>query len=387
MAHSSSLGVPPGVAQSWRQVHHLLAERSGQVATLAELQALGSYYYHLYKAFGHPADAHAAQRMLAGLATQLAQPGGSSCPAGHADYACALAWLSKHLAAEGLPVPLAGARLAGLDHELLQLGLHAPGQPTGSSRRTFFRVVRYFDLRRPAPVALAALRQLLAAPLLAGVGPGEPPGGAPLRLDLAGGLASELLTISRLANAGIDDQRLQWYVREGVRQLLSVKQAIDFSGQRYALFPYQVEAGSQEPAFSAELSWRRGDMGQALLLYTASELFADTELTSLAELVGLNTLLRTTAESTGVASATFQRGAAGVAQLYYRLYVASNQLPHYYQGYLFWLRETQRWLGQELAGNLYQPREATLREGLPGVGLVLLAAATGTGHNWDDLLL
>ncbi len=387
MAHSSSLGVPLGVAQSWQQVQQLLlAHRSG-CPTLAELPAWGSYYYHLYQAFGHAADAHAAQQMLAGLATQLAQPSSSSCPACYVNYACAMAWLSKHLAAKYLPVPLAEARLASLDHELLQLGLRAPGQPAGLGRRTFFRVVRYFDLRRPAPVALAALRQLLAAPLLAGFGPSAPLGGPRLSLDLADGLASELLLISRLASVGIADQRLQQHVREGVLQVLSLKQAIDFSGQRFALFPYQLSVNPREPAFSAELSWRRGDMGQALLLYTAGELFADAELTSLAELVGLNTLLRTTAEATGVTNATFQQGAAGIAHLYYRLYVASNYLPQYYQGYLFWLRETQRWLNQELASGFYQPREATLLEGLPGVGLVLLAAATGTGHNWDDLLL
>ena len=356
-------------------MHERLAARARTPGLpAAELLGLGVYHYCAHQAFGHAPDAAVAQRLLAQLATQLvAQPPGA-WPEAYFDYACGAAWLHRHLAADAQADQPTGPQLASLDQQLAPLAQAEQQLP----RRRLVRLVRYFDLRGPAPVAGPALAHLLGPAGLAGAE-------APARLGLAGGLAAELLLLMRLAQGPAPHPGLPRHVREGVQQLLALKQAVDFQGQHYNLFPDFVQAPAQEPVFGSTLSWSQGDIGQALVLYGASALFADDELRRIADLVGLNTLLRTSAAATGVASAGFGHGAAGVAHLYERLHRASGGLPKYAQGYQFWLGETQRWLAQELGTGPVGPPPGDLPEGLAGVGLVLLAAATGTKPTWDGI--
>lgn len=354
---------------------------------LAELVGLSSYYYGVYKAFGRGADAALGQRLLAQLAQQLAQQPASHWPAPYLDYVRAVAWLAPRLEQEGYAVLAAGPLLASLDEEFRQQALRWHRQPDTLSRPAFFRAVRYCGLRHPVPAATEALHHLLAVPLLEGPALHWPPGAQPLALGLGGGLAAELLALMQLAREGAPQPALRRYVREGVQQILALKRASDFAEPQYVLFPYQVHAPDRDPTFSTELSWRRGDMGQALLLYHASELFGDAELANIAELVGLNTLLRTTGPATHITHAGFAQGAAGVAHLYGRLYRASGHQPKYYQGYLAWLGDTQRWLAQARPTDACHQRGGDLAHGLAGTGLVLLAAATGITYDWDAILL
>jgi hypothetical protein len=377
----------PTALPSWQQVHRLLAARAHAALGPVELVGLSSYYFCVYESFSTAPDAALAQRLLGQLAAQLAEQPLGHWPAPYFDYARAVAWLGPRLAAHGFAVPAAGPLLARLDQELSRQAQLWHRQPDTLRRPAFFRALRYAALRHPAPAAAEALHYLLAPPLLEGPTLRWPPGEQPLALGLGGGLAAELLVLIGLARGAAPAPALLRYVREGVQQILALKRAIDFPEQHYGLFPYQVHAPHREPTFSTELSWRRGDMGQALLLYHASELFGDAELAKIAELVGLNTLLRTTGPVTHVASAGFEQGAAGVAHLYGRLYRTSNFLPKYRQGYLAWLGETQRWLTQELAANSHPQPAGTLPAGLAGSGLVLLAAATGISHDWDAILL
>jgi hypothetical protein len=356
-------------------VHERLAARARTPGLpAAELLGLGVYHHCAHQALGHAPDAEVAQRLLAQLAAQLgAQPPGAWL-APHFDYACGAAWLHRHLAADAQADQPITPQLAILDQQLAQLA-QAEKQ---LSRQRLVRLVRYFDLRGPAPVASPTLAHLLGPAGLAGAE-------APAKLGLAGGLAAELLLLMRLAQGPAPHPSLSRHVREGVQRLLALKQAVDFQGQHYNLFPDYVQAPAQEPIFGCTLSWSQGDIGQALVLYGASALFADDELRRIADLVGLNTLLRTSAAATGIASAQFGHGAAGVAHLYERLHRASGGLPKYEQGYQFWLGETQRWLAQELATGPGGPHPGDLPTGLAGVGLVLLAHATGTRPTWDSI--
>lgn len=122
------------------------------------------------------------------------------------------------------------------------------------------------------------------------------------------------------------------------------------------------------------------------MLYEAQDLLQDAELAKIAELVGLNTLLRTTTPATGIVSSYFYEGAAGVAHLYRKLHVLSGQ-PAYWRGYQFWLDQTQYWLGQELTADSPPHRGTELVAGLAGVGLVLLTALSTAELDWDAVLL
>jgi hypothetical protein len=362
---------PPRPEQSWQQVHQLLAGRYGQASSVAELGGLSVYYYCVHQAFGEAQAAVRAQQLFGQLVHQLALPGAAR----QLDHACTAAWLSTRLRAPD-ESPSAPGPLAGLDQLLRQRAQQLLAAPAADSRWHLLRVLRYFSLRPPAA----------GAPALGTLLPAADPAGA-LVLGLAQGLTAELLTLIRLHRAGLHQAHIAEQVRQGVRQLLATRRGVDFAEQQFAVFPYEVPRYGGEPLFDAELSWRQGDLGPAWLLYEAHGLLHDAELARIAELVGLNTLLRTSQPATQVASAQFYRGAAGLAHLYGKLYQASGQQPAYHGGYVFWLGQTQHWLGQELATSPGLPRTAELLEGLGGVGLVLLAAVVGSAPDWDEVLL
>ena len=359
--------------QSWQQVHQLLAGRCGQASSIAELGGLSVYYYCVHQAFGQTQDAARAQQLFGQLVRQLALPGATA----QLDHACTAAWLSTRLAAPDEAGP--AAPLVALDRQQHQRAQVLLATPAAGSRWHRLRVLRYFSLRTPGQAAASTWPALWPPPALA----------APPTLGLAQGLAAELLTLIRLHRAGLPQPAgILEQVRHGVRHLLATRRDVDFTEQQFAVFPYEVLLAEGEPLFDAELSWRQGDLGPAWLLYEAHDLLHDAELARIAELVGLNTLLRTSQPATRVASSRFYQGAAGLAHLYGKLYHASGQRPAYHEGYVFWLAQTQHWLHQELA-TYSSAQEADLLHGLSGVGLVLLGAVAGAGPipDWDEVLL
>ena len=372
MCSSSSL------AQSWHQLHWLLTQTTKPPYLLSEALGLATYHYSVYKAFGQAPDAVLAQRMFQHAGGQMAGwlLSSSAWPIHQLDQACAAAWLSAGFAANGLAQALVPALLAALDPVLEQEALRLRAQATGS--RNFARIVRYFSLR--SPIAQAYLSPLLALPFTPLV-PSES-----LPLGLADGLAAELRVLLWLHQAGLSTPSSLEQVRRGIRYLLALRRKVDFCDQKYSIFPYQVQGAFPEAYFSAALGWPHGDLGQALLFYEAHSLLRDAELARIAGLVGLNTLLRTTREATEVVSSQLYQGAAGVAHLYRKLYLASGQ-PAYQTGQQYWLTQTQQWLHQELATGFYRRCERELPHGLVGVGLVLLSAVAGETPEWDAMLL
>ena len=374
---SSASNVLPGeplrIEQSWQQVHQLLANRYEQANTIAELGGLSVYYYSVHKAFNEEQDASRSQKLFRQLVCQLVLADAD----GQFDHACTAAWLSTRLYASG-GSPAVPDPLADLDQQMHQRTHELLHDPTAGSRGHLLRILRYFSLRTPAALVPNTWRTLLL--------PTTAPAG-PILLGLAKGLTAELMALIRLHQAGLHDADIQEQVRQGVRYLLATRRNVDFVKQQFAVFPYQVRSLNDGHLFDAELSWRRGDLGPALLLYEAHNLLQDAELARIAELVGLNTLLRTSHPATQIASSQFHRGAAGLAHLYSKFYHTSGQRPAYYKGYLFWLDQTQYWLQQELTVLPCPPYEGDLLHGLGGVGLVLLAAVTGTVSDWDEVLL
>lgn len=379
---------PAQLLQSWQQLHCLLAGQDWAARPAAECFGLGVYQYCVYKTFGQAADATLAQHFFERQAAALGQLAESpeGWPAPQLDQLSQAAWLHAQLATDGLLPP--SALLATLDAALWRQAQQLRQQPSVASSHNFFRIVRYFSLRQPTPGVRAHLHALLAASLPLASISWPHPGAAPeqLALGLTDGVAATLLLLSRLSGSvpGLD---LRPSVRQGVQRLLALRHPVDFAEQRYAVFPYQVHRATGAASFSAELSWRRGDLGPAVLLYEAQDLLQDAELAHMAELVGLNTLLRTTGPATQVASSLLGPGAAGVAHLYHKLFHASGQQPAYRQGYLFWLGQTQHWLHQELATGLHAQRQGNLLDGLAGVGLVLLSALSGSRLHWDAVVL
>jgi len=362
----------PALLPSWQRVQQVLHAHRPSATAALDLAGLAVYHHCAYSAFAHPADASRASELL-----QQLLPAGelllhsSNWGTPQFEQACALAWLGGRAAAGS---PGLAQLLAGFDQ---QLGQRLPQLLAGGNPHTFTQALRYLSLRLPLASAAQSMQLLLARQ--------ADPLPESWLLGLPDGLAGELLLRLRLRRLGQPDEALPQHLRAGITRLLATRRAVDFSQQHYSVFPYQASLATPD-SFSPALTWSRGDLSQALLLHEAHQLLHDEELAKIADLVGLNTLLRITAPATEITSSHFGAGAAGVAHLYGRLYQLSGQAG-YRQGYTFWLDQTQQWLHQELAGPAAVPQAGELLHGLAGVGLVLLAAVTATDFEWDSIVL
>ncbi len=374
-------GAPVSSAhQSWQQVHHFLTSQPVPSTLLHNLPGFVIYYYCAYEAANRPpAEATRVRHLFKELVARLEETHrqGLAWVAVPLMQACAVAWLSPRLAEAELGY--APAWLPDLDEALYTEALRLRQQADAASRHRLVQVLRYLRLRLPTT------QHYLASVLER---PAPPPGQGRWSLGLDEGLAAELLGLIEAHELGLQDAAIPERVRAGIRYLLALRRPTDFLEQAYSIFPCEVVFPLHEPAFSPELSWRHGDLGQALLLYRAHDLLGDQELIKIAELVGLNTLLRTSAATTGTSTAHFHQGTAGIAYLYLKLYRVSGQ-PSYYQSYQFWLVQTQHWLPPTLLPNYVelQAPPSGLLHGLAGVGLVLLASTNPVPAEWDALVL
>lgn len=356
------------------RVHKQLASEPDAQCELSTVGALALYYHCVAKASRLDSDATRAQQWREQLTDLLLPPPLPPWLSTYLDQVCLLAWLM----ADSLPASL--GQFAPLDHAMEREGKYLLKRSDAESRQRFFQVLRYFSLRLPDPAPQLLLQTLLDA------WPGAL-APAPALLSLVHGTAAELLVCLRLVKAGGGTAALEAYIREGVRHLLAAKRPVDSSQQQYAIFPDKAGQHQAEAQFSAELSWRRGDLGQALVLYEAHALLLDPELVKFAHLVGLYTLLRTTTATTEVQGISLYQGATGVAHLYRHLYRQSN-LPAYLKGYEFWLDSSCQLLDSEgNAAATSPPLADPLRYGLVGTGLVLLSANTGLELGWEEVLI
>jgi hypothetical protein len=359
---------------SWRAVHARLADQLAAGSAAPGFANLTVYQYCVHLALqAEPGANVLVETRFQQLTTQLEQQRWlGTWPLTQLDQACGAAWLSARLAQPAIA-------LLWLDEALHAEAVRLQRQPDMGSRQCFFRVLRYFSLRLPASGIRERLQALLALPL-------HLPAEEPLPLGLVDGLAAELLLLLKLHKAGIQPTVILARLREGITQLLTLRRPVDFLETHYSIFPHHVAPGVEEAVFGAQLSWQQGDIGQSLLLYKAHEQVLDEEIFKIAELVGLNTLLRTTTHSTEITTSQLAQGAAGVAYLYAKLFEVGSHAA-YRTGHVFWLGQTHKFLRQELASDFYRHKEGDLAHGLVGVSLVLLTSLTELELGWDTLVL
>jgi hypothetical protein len=368
------------ILASWQAVHDLLIRQFQATADTPGLVNLTVYAYCTYRALQPKVEIiELVQKRFWRFVDQLEcqlKVGGWSIA--QVDQACGVAWLSERLSTDGLvTVP---ATLARLDQVLYAEAIRMCQQPDAASRQCFFQVLRYFHLRLPASSnALKYLQDLLSLQLAL-------PLSDPRSLGLVNGLAAELLLLLSLYKSGMQHVALLARIKEGIAYLLKLRRPVDFLEIQYSVFPYRILFGSKETEFSAELSLQRGDIGQSLLLYNVHECLQDQEILKIAELVGLNTLLRTTTHTTEINTSQLARGSAGLTYLYSKLHQISGHAA-YSSGYDFWLEQTYIFLRRELVSGFYQQQESDLAHGLVGIGLTLLSSLTELELGWDKLIL
>lgn len=358
---------------NWKEIHAIIEGEANAASVGLPSAGMAVYYYLLHRQRGTEADLLTARRLFgAQLAATAAQPQ----PAATRGLA-ALAWLHAQLADDVADVA-AEANIGVLDQRLWQRAKALIGT---DNQAELWRIIRYFAARLAAPTAAAAPLQEIMSLLYAEKNEktaAKPAGSAvvvAIPLGPAASLTNEIRLLARIGAAGVARPLVQQQASRRVAALLAAKNEIDFSAGRYSVFPDFVAAADDEPVFSDHLSWMRSaDLGAALALYEAQALLHDAELGNIAELVGLNTLLRTEAAAAQLTGAEFCQGAFGVAYAYARLFLLSQKAA-YRRCYEFWCEQAQHWLRRELAAGYYQQQPAHCLQGALGTGLMLLYTA------------
>lgn len=206
-----------------------------------------------------------------------------------------------------------------------------------------------------------------------------------IQFGLHEGICGMLMMLIQLSDYNLYTDKIKKIIKEGTLFLLSYKTEADFSSGKYSIFPESVSMREHNPIFSNKLSWSGSDLNEAILLYNLNTIFHDPELLNKANLVGLNTLLRTDEKATAVHSAKIFDGAAGIALTYYSLYLLSGH-SSYKSGYQYWINQTAIFLETELKDGLYK-NKSSFTHGLTGIFYSLVAMEKKIDTFWNKALL
>lgn len=144
---------------------------------------------------------------------------------------------------------------------------------------------------------------------------------------------------------------------------------------------------------SSRLAWCYGDPGIATALYLASKVIDDSELENKMISVLVEAASCRSLEKAGVKDAGICHGTAGLALIFYRMYLNTDMLE-FKEAYEFWIEETIKMAGdkESLDFRSYRPENKSLKEyglleGIAGIGLVLLSICLNEEPDWDEMLL
>ena len=208
-------------------------------------------------------------------------------------------------------------------------------------------------------------------------------------VGVAHGVPGVIPILAQACAAGVDARELL----DGAVAWVLAQRLPD--GGQDSLFPYTAGAGA-EPRPS-RLAWCYGDLGISTALLAAARTVGEAGWEREALEIGRKAAKRR-GDQTGVIDAGLCHGAAGAAHLFNRLFQATGDAA-FRDAALYWIDRTlgfqkpgegiggyRAWIvgdGTELD---WRPDGGFLT-GSSGIGLALLAAATGVEPEWDRVLL
>ncbi len=205
-------------------------------------------------------------------------------------------------------------------------------------------------------------------------------------VGLAHGLTGLLLILLRIHAKGVATPGLRPLIDGLLHVVADAMQVPAPEADCCSLFPMLLTGHARHKTLSNRLAWCYGDITQALLFQAAGRVLQEPRWLALAQQIGHACVPRRSQAQTLVQDASFCHGAAGLAQLYLSLYQATQDST-YQAEHQYWLGETLRLLEADFARHHYQGREWSLLDGLPGIGLVLLASLFPSATSWTTLLL
>ncbi|MEN8224879.1 MAG: lanthionine synthetase C family protein [Bacteroidota bacterium] len=211
-------------------------------------------------------------------------------------------------------------------------------------------------------------------------------------LSLSHGMASIIIVLSRIRDAGIAQERCESLIEGGLKFMQKQRLAKD---KHISIFPSWALENEKEPHYS-RLAWCYGDLGIGMAYLRAGQLQSNSGHA----MEGMDILIKSSGrkdlQENKVHDAGICHGAAGLALIYNFLYQRSERKVFMEAG-LHWLDVLLNMAVHEdgIAGYKawYHPEyggwTATggLLEGASGIGLVLLSFLSDTEPSWGRSLL
>lgn len=363
----------------WEEVHGIIEKKGDTATSIDDLCKLAVYYFSIYKTLNNRLFGDKAFSIYNHIADVIQKKDISISDPVFFAIGSSLSWLGIQFGRETIfNLRNDQGSVSKLDHLLHNKAARAFSYDQKMSNDQFYQAISYYTKKLPDDFAKKHLHNIILnhyQGIVITTGNTNDIfhklSNSFIKLGLSNGLAGELILLINAYNLGLNEDIIKTIVQNGILHILSFKQLADFSEQKFSIFPEKVSGKRSGSIFSNKLNWETGDLGHSLLFYKAHKLLKDPELKKMADLVGLNTLLRTELKTTEILSSQFLRGSAGLAFLYFLLYQQSGH-EDYKKGYELWIAHTLELLDKELATDFYKENELDILQGLPGVSLVLL---------------
>lgn len=208
-----------------------------------------------------------------------------------------------------------------------------------------------------------------------------------INFSLSHGLSGQLLILLKTFQAGIQQELIKKLVYEGIQLVQNFSRPPNEELGEYQQFPVKIVPGVKpQPIFNNRLAWCYGDLNIVILLSKAGKIFHESNWQAQSYNLGFSTIQRKDGKSTQVSDCHFCHGAAGLAQVYSSLYLDSG-LAFYQEASEYWISSVLHRLPAELNNGIYNGKEGSLLEGLPGIALALITYLYPNPGSRQDLLL
>ena len=213
-------------------------------------------------------------------------------------------------------------------------------------------------------------------------------------ISMSHGMSSIAMFLCRMINLNIDVERCSNLLTKTVNYIM--QQEIDYKkyGSYFPSYSIESENGN---IMKSRLGWCYGDLGVAMALWKSGCTLNISSWKDKAIEVFEYSAMRRDLQMESVSDADVCHGAAGIAQIFKRIYLETNN-SLFEDAHQFWIEQTIKMASFEdgLAGYKHWNGnddgwccETSVLEGIAGIGLVLLSSISSDPQysNWDEILL
>jgi len=208
-------------------------------------------------------------------------------------------------------------------------------------------------------------------------------------LGLAHGMASTLLVLGKILKADAPSTKaLARDLLNGAVEFFLSEELVEGFGCGFPNY-----SSLDEPPRRSRLGWCYGDPGICVALWNAGDALQDRDIKQRATDLCVRTTKRKTKEETGILDAGVCHGSAGLSHIYRRMHELTD--AHALgEAADYWLKETltlaafeDGWAGYKTWSAYGYRNDASLLDGIAGIGLVLISSQIEQLPAWDASLL